>query len=96
MRIFQYEWDDESVSLVAAEDKNEAYDLLLEFGTIDIDLLTPVRSCMFTVKPGLVDGEITWVLGGLGFDTWAALPILEPLPKVEHTDNVIPFKKPKS
>jgi len=87
MRLFQHEWDDLTVSVVAAENKEEACELLKEFGDdIDPELVIPLRNFMITLAPSVKQGEVCWGVDNIGINTILELPLLEPLPKKDDKD----------
>jgi len=87
MRLFQLEWDDLTVSVVAAENKEEACELLKEFGNIiDPDLVIPLRNFMVTLSPSIKQGEVCWKLDNMGVNTILELPMLESLPESKKKD----------
>lgn len=87
MRLFQHEWDDLSVAIVAAENKEEACDLLKEISeNVDPEFIMPLRNFMITLSPSIKQGEICWGLDDMGVNTMLELPMLEPLPEAENKD----------
>jgi len=83
MRLFQYEWEDETVSIVAAENKEEAIELLNEFGDPDIECIAPLRNLMLTLCPSIKQGNLAWAIDNIGYNTVLELPMLEDLPDDE-------------
>jgi len=95
MKLFQYKWEDESVSIVGAEDKEEAYDMLLEVGYPDIEILMPMKYMVITLRPKPDDEDINWELESLALNTFFELPVTENLPSEVKTVELVTDKKEK-
>ena len=96
MRLFQYEREDFTVSIISAENREEACDLLLEFeDDINPENMMPLRNLLLNLAPSCKQGNIAWGLDNMGLHTVLELPMLEQLPKEEPSNakviNLIDF-----
>jgi len=78
MRLFQYEQIDSTVSIILAENKEEACDILLEFQkNINISNMIPLRNLLLNLKPITNKNKVCWKLNDMGFNTILELPLIE-------------------
>jgi len=91
MKLFQYEQKDKIVSIVAAEDKEEACDLLIEIieEEINPDRLIPLRNFLLSLAPNIKQKNVSWNVDDIGAATLFELPMLEQLKKEEINCDVI-------
>jgi hypothetical protein len=81
MRLFQYEREDSSVSIISAENKEEACDLLKEFEiNADPNKMLPLRNLLINLAPDEKQGNFCWELDDIGIQTVMELPLLEVSP----------------
>ena len=89
MRLFQYEREDLSVSIISAENKEEACDLLFEFDdNVNIENLIPLKNFMINLYPVIKNKNVCWEIDNIGINTLLELPLLEELPKEDYDNNV--------
>ena len=90
MRLFQYERKDCTVSVISAENKEEAIDILKEFDTdVNPENILPLKNLLLKLAPSTKQGNICWGLDDMGFNTILELPMLESIPKEESGNGEI-------
>lgn len=93
MRLFQYSREDLSVSVIMAENKEEAKDILKEFDKdININNILPLRNLLLNLVP---DNGGGWSIDNIGFNTLLELPLIEECSNKKNSNdyNIIELSK---